>query len=247
MAKNYLNKAERDNFLGTIALGIYLRKQIDNWSNNLTKDETKWLKTSLTYLEKVQASFVSRLPKHEIIKIEKASKGSDVRILTAEGCKALEKRAYDEYKENLHITVDEMELIATLALQERCYYCQMKCDECDIYDMLQRFAIPGVNAEDNCPYCYTETSKFDVEYEDEADIYNDCLERQKVKKELKEQIKEKKEKEANQKIIKLEKHKTDHKDKPKKKSKSKRHNKKFRNRYDEEDDIQYTYKTKNFK
>ena len=177
-------------------------------------------------------------------KKKKAREGSDVRILTAEGVQALEKRAFNEYTKNLHITLDEMEVVATAVLQNNCYYCKLKCDECAFYPLLSRFAVPGVNSEPNCPYSYKETSTFDnLEYKEDASIYNAALEAQHIKKKIRKQIEEDKEKEAEKirkEAKKKHKNKTDHKV-------SKRKQKKLKNRFDEDDGIEYSYKTKNFK
>ncbi|SFJ26635.1 hypothetical protein SAMN02910355_1875 [Terrisporobacter glycolicus] len=175
--KQYLNKEERDNFLGFTRLGIYLRRRFEKWDKNLTSDERRRLKTALTNIEKAQISIISRLPKHEALKIAKASKDHDVRILTLEGAQALEKRAKQEYEKNLHIKFEEMEIIATQILMHNCYKCKNPCNECMYHSMMSRFLIPGLNSEKNCPYSYNDKSKFtEVESPKDIDIYKQALE-----------------------------------------------------------------------
>ncbi|WP_419749323.1 hypothetical protein [Terrisporobacter petrolearius] len=175
--KQYLNKEERDNFLGFSGLGIYLRRRLEKWGKNLTSDERRRLKTALTNIEKAQTSIINRLPKHEAIKILRASKEHDVRVLTLEGAQALEKRAKQDYEKNLHIKLEEMETIATQILMHNCYKCKMSCYECMYHSMMSRFLIPGLNSEDNCPYSYNDKSKFtEVESPEDIDIYKQALE-----------------------------------------------------------------------
>lgn len=175
--KQYLNKEERDNFLGFSGLGIYLRRRFEKWGKNLTSDERRRLKTALTNIEKAQTSIINRLPKHEAIKILRASKEHDVRVLTLEGAQALEKRAKQDYEKNLHIKFEEMETIATHILMHNCYKCKMSCYECMYHSMMSRFLIPGLNSEDNCPYSYNGKSKFtEVESPEDIDIYKQALE-----------------------------------------------------------------------
>ncbi|MGL5766300.1 MAG: DUF5651 domain-containing protein [Sarcina sp.] len=135
------------------------------------------MNTALTHITKAQSSMIERLPKHEVIKIVRASKEHDVRVLTIEGAKALEKNAKQEYEKNLHIKLKEMEVIATQVLTSSCYKCKIKCHECVLYDMMSRFLIPGLNSENNCPYSYNEKSRFDqVECEGDDLVYREALE-----------------------------------------------------------------------
>lgn len=178
--KQYLNKDERDNFLGFSGLGIYLQKRLTKWGKNLTVDERRRFKTALTNIEKAQTSIINRLPKHEAVKILKASKEHDVRILTLEGARALEKRAKQDYEKNLHIKFEEMEVIATQILIHNCYQCKKLCNECMYHSMMSRFLIPGLNSENNCPYSYNEKSRFDqVEQPGDEEVYKQALEQHK--------------------------------------------------------------------
>lgn len=178
--KQYLNKDERDNFLGFSGLGIYLQKRLTKWGKNLTTDERRRFKTALTNIEKAQTSIINRLPKHEALKVLKASKEHDVRILTLEGARALEKRAKQEYEKNLHIKFEEMEVIATQILIHNCYQCKKLCNECMYHSMMSRFLIPGLNSENNCPYSYNEKSRFDqVEQPGDEEVYKQALEQHK--------------------------------------------------------------------
>ena len=175
--KQYLNKDERDNLLGFAGLNIYLQRRLSKWGKNLTTDERRRFKTALTNIEKAQTSIINRLPKHEALKVLKASKDYDVRILTIEGAKALEKRTKQEYEKNLHIKFEEMEVIATQILMHNCYKCKRLCNECMYHNMMSRFLIPGLNSEDNCPYSYNDKSKFtEVESPEDIDIYKQALE-----------------------------------------------------------------------
>lgn len=190
--KQYLNKDERDNFLGFSGLGIYLRKRLEKWGKNLTTDERRRFKTALTNIEKAQMSIINRLPKHEAVKILKASKEHDVRVLTLEGAQALEKRAKQDYEKNLHIKFEEMEVIATQILIHNCYQCKKLCNECIYHSMMSRFLIPGLNSENNCPYSYNKKSRFDqVEQPGDEDVYKQALEQHGNKKKSSKRVKKK--------------------------------------------------------
>lgn len=174
--KQYLNKDERDNLLGFAGLNIYLQRRLSKWGKNLTTDERRRFKTALTNIEKAQMSIINRLPKHEAVKILKASKEHDVRILTLEGARALEKRAKQDYEKNLHIKFEEMEVIATQILIHNCYQCKKLCNECIYHSMMSRFLIPGLNSENNCPYSYNEKSTFgEVEEAGDEEVYKQAL------------------------------------------------------------------------
>lgn len=178
--KQYLNKEERDNFLGFSGLGIYLQKRLDKWEKNLTTDEKRRFKTALTNIKKAQTSIMTRLPKEEAKKIARASRDYDVRILTIEGARALEKRARQDYEKNLHIKFEEMEVIATQILIHNCYQCKKLCNECMYHSMMSRFLIPGLNSEGNCPYSYNKKSRFDqIEQLGDEEVYKQALEQHK--------------------------------------------------------------------
>ncbi len=178
--KQYLNKEERDNFLGFSGLGIYLQKRLDKWEKNLTTDEKRRFKTALTNIKKAQTSIMTRLPKEEAKKIVRASRDYDVRILTIEGARALEKRAKQDYEKNLHIKFEEMEVIATQILIHNCHECKKIYHECMYHNMMSRFLIPGLNSEGNCPYSYNKKSRFDqVEQPGDEEVYKQALEQHK--------------------------------------------------------------------
>lgn len=248
--KNYLSRQERDNFLLSLELTTHISNVLNKWEKNLTGEEKRRIKSSITNIDKALASIADRLPSHEAKKIMKAAKDFQVRVLSVEGAKALEKNSKDKYFKNLSISFEEMEAIATQILTNNCYYCKLKCNECDYYEMLMRFLVPGCNAEINCPYAYTDDSKFKVkEVEDMTDleIYRECLKRQKIKVEIKQEIEKEKARKAKKVKI-TENPKEVSRSKPIKQDHklSKRKQKKLKNRFDE-DEIKYSYKTKNFK
>lgn len=233
--KNYLSRQERDNFLLSLELTTHISNVLNKWEKNLTGEEKRRIKSSITNIEKALASIADRLPSHEAKKIMKAAKDFQVRVLSVEGAKALEKNSKDKYFKNLSISFEEMEAIATQILTNNCYYCKIKCNECDYYEMLMRFLVPGCNAEVNCPYAYTEENKFDVEDITDLDIYKECLNRQKIKIEIKQEV-EKSKKDTDKKEL----SKLDHK--------SKRKQKKLKKRFDEDYEItEYNFKIKNLK
>ena len=233
MIKNYLSRAERDNYLLCTEIIMHVENVMNQWGNSLTTDERKRLKSSITNIQKALVSIANRLPNHEVKKIMKAAEDFQVRILSVEGAKALEKSSKKEYLNNIKISFEEMEAIVTQILTNNCYYCKLKCNDCDYYPMLERFLVPGCNAETNCPYAFNEFSKIKVAYSDDMEnvkIYRECLKRQKVKNEIKQEIEKDKLKRMNmQSKINKKEAKTDHK------VVSKRKQKKIENRYDDDE------------
>jgi uncharacterized protein YcbK (DUF882 family) len=68
--KNYMNRAEREEFMILAAMAGKLEEIIENWVNlNRPKDRIKWARTSLTFLYKAMDDCVKGIPLETIAQI----------------------------------------------------------------------------------------------------------------------------------------------------------------------------------
>lgn len=160
--KNYLSRNERDNWLLAVTSNMFLNNIINLWGKNLTTDEKRKLKTSITMTNNALMSIADRMPKHEKDKLVKHSKDFEVKILSAEGAKAMEKRCYEEFG-HVKLTEDEQKLLISEVITHKCADCNTLCNECTAYELFLNSLVPSLNEEDNCPYAYNP----DKETEDE--------------------------------------------------------------------------------
>lgn len=153
MTKNYLSRKERDNWLLAMTTTMYLDNIMDLWKNNLTSEEKRKLKTSITMTNNALVSIVNRMPEHEKDKLVKHAKNFEVKIMSVEGAKALEKRTFDEYN-SIKMSDDDIKTLVTETITFRCNNCKMLCDKCDIYNIFLESLVPGLESQPNCPFAF---------------------------------------------------------------------------------------------
>lgn len=178
--KNYLSKNERDNWLLAMTTNMYLENIIDLWGNNLTTDEKRKIKTSMTMTNNALRSIANRMPKHEKDKLIKHSKNFQVRILSTEGAKALEKRTFEEY--SLKLTDKEIKDLVIETITYKCQDCNISCTECDTYELFLNSLVPGLETQDNCPFSFKSNENID-EAKKDSDIklfYKDMQDNKKI-------------------------------------------------------------------
>ena len=210
MAKNYLSRNERDNWLLAMTTTMYLSNILDLWGNNLTGEEKRKIKTSITMTNNALKSIANRMPAHEKDKLIKHSKNFEVKIMSVEGAKALEKRTYEEYN-SIKLTDDEIKTLIIETITFRCNNCKIPCDKCEVYELFLESLVPGIESQPNCPFAFATDEDID-ELKQKTDI-------KQLYKDL----------QFNKKAHEINKAKE-----PNKKKISKRKQKKIANRYDEE-------------
>ena len=68
--KNYMNRAEREEFMILAAMAGKLEEVIDNWEkHNRPRERIKWARTSLTFLYKAMDDCVKGIPLETIAQI----------------------------------------------------------------------------------------------------------------------------------------------------------------------------------
>ena len=178
--KSYLSKKERDNWLLAMTTNMYLENIIDLWGNNLTADEKRKIKTSMTMTNNALRSIANRMPRHEKDKLIKHSKDFQVRILSTEGAKALEKRTFEEF--TLKLTEKEIRELVIETITYKCQDCNIPCTECDTYELFLNSLVPGIETQENCPFAFKSEENID-EAEKDSDtklFYKDMQANKKI-------------------------------------------------------------------
>ena len=86
--KNYLSLAERNNWLTCMSIAMYNENILEIWKNNLTKDEVKKLKTSITMTRNALKSIMDRMPVNESTKLKKHAQNFQIKITSETGAKS---------------------------------------------------------------------------------------------------------------------------------------------------------------
>lgn len=235
--KNYLSRAERDNFLLSMTTVHHNEKLLATWGDNLTSDEKRRLKSSNTNTEKALSSIIKRMPVSEAKKIMKHSQDFEVRILSMEGAKALENNTFKKFVKDIPFTFEDMMFVSSYILESSCCNCNRSYNDCRFYKMFEKWLTPGANALENCPYAYNATCELNCNKKGEEGLYETLQTYASLKARDNKIIQKFNDGELiHKKDIKKYLEKNEEKI-------SKRKKKKLENRYDKEDDV-YVYTTK---
>jgi len=153
--KDYLSKDERVDFL-------FLKKYLDsnqrileNWNNNLTKEEKKALKITLTWRMKVFESVINRMNDTAIGTLKRSLEQSNLIIEDRFSMQMYQKKFTSDLMAAYEMNKDYYNLV-TLMLENNCKDCKKKCTECKIYVKLESKNIPEpMPSLPNCRYAYT--------------------------------------------------------------------------------------------
>ncbi|WP_195238624.1 DUF5651 domain-containing protein [Romboutsia sp. 1001285H_161024_C4] len=159
--KNYLSLNERNTWLLSMTLAIYNEDIIDTWGKNLTKEESKKLKTSITMTKNALKSMSDRMPPNERKRILKHSRDFEVRVLNQTSARVIENRA-DKDNETVEIDRLEFEKVINEFMKVKCANCTTNCNECSIYDFLIDTSVPRYELIENCPYAFRHKTYDDV-------------------------------------------------------------------------------------
>ncbi len=151
--KDYLSQNEQDIWLVLVLAIAELEDSLPKMASNLTKDETKWLKTIVTLSRKSYNSMMDRLGPKAIKKLHKYGTSCNIQVMSKEQSKIVSER---EVKEQNQITIDIDILfnLATSLTKLSCRDCKKKCGECYLHGILQDITFIGYEVNSNCPYSY---------------------------------------------------------------------------------------------
>ena len=161
--KNYLSKNERDNWLLAMSSTMYLNNIMNIWGNNLTSEEKRKIKTSITMTQNALKSVADRMPEHEKAKIVKHAKDYEIRLFSVEGAKAIEKSSYEKYG-HIRLTEKEAKVLINDIVSLKCADCLIPCDKCITYEIFQNSLVPRLDEENNCPYAYRTDAKVEDDF-----------------------------------------------------------------------------------
>ena len=156
--KDYFTSKEQLEIMMALSLKKLITDMHDNWSKRkcLTSEEQKYLKTSLTFLEKFLELLFARTSKEELEKLNKKMKKNTVRMYDNYELERLNKKINNSYA-TTHLTEDEFCLLAENLMDVRCKDCKRNRHDCDIYKFLEENNVPEFsdNTAENCKYSYT--------------------------------------------------------------------------------------------
>ena len=156
--KDYLNTDERDLMLILSNHLDRIERMIVEWDKrgNLTKDERKALRTSLSWGLKAFESIVQRQNNSSLKALDRALKNNTVIIDMKSIAEVYKKKKvaqvdafYEENKEYIRL----VELI----MDYNCKDCSKSCNKCDFYSEFEEQYIPdlsGIKKPQNCKYAY---------------------------------------------------------------------------------------------
>ena len=156
--KKYLNQQERITFLYMTNLMDRTENMIEDWDQrgNLTKEERKYLKMSLSFGLKAFESILHRLDKSVVAALKKEKDRSGIHLDMVHSLEIIKKRKKAEldasYEEN-----KEYYRLVELILDSKCQGCRIPCGECEIFEEFQKQCVPYADGNEefsNCKYSY---------------------------------------------------------------------------------------------
>ena len=153
--KSYMNKQERDDYIMLSSLEGKATEILRNWSehNSLAKDEKRYLKTALTYMDKVLGGILSRMGDEFLKPLIRDIKGTNLICIPKYKEKDYQKEYAQEYsEENCLVNRAALEYI----MEKSAYWC---CDcretnkaDCKLRACYMEVAMPIYAENQECPY-----------------------------------------------------------------------------------------------
>ena len=181
---NYLSQKVKNVWLVLVLAIAEAEDSIPNMSNDLTKDETKWLKTSITLVRKAYNSMSDRLGEKAVKQLHRYALNSNIQVMSREMSRAITNR---ELKEDEITKIETSSLIhlATNLIAAKCEECEKDFNHCPTFEILDDVGIEGYCVNKNCPYSFGEKKKEDKankvssrkqkkmknKYDDDTEIY----------------------------------------------------------------------------
>lgn len=151
--KNYLSLNERNTWLSSMVLVMYNENVLKVWEKNLTKDELRKLKTSITMTKNALKSVLDRMPNNERKRIVKHSEDFDVKICSKLAGKIMQDNAHNE-NQKVEMDRTDFEKLTNELMVMKCANCKTNCNKCRTYELFITTLIPRFDLEDNCPFAF---------------------------------------------------------------------------------------------
>lgn len=153
--KDYLRNNERSQLLYFKKYLDNAEDMIENWKDNLTKDEKKALKMCVTWGLKAFESILSRQNKTSIKTFYNSLKESFIQVSDNFTINMYKKRIKSELNASYEENGDYFRLVE-LIMEKNCLNCKLNGCECAIYQEFEERCIPSPTREleYNCKYAY---------------------------------------------------------------------------------------------
>lgn len=151
--RDYLVKEEKDVWLTEALAAANTEDALPRMKSNLSKDEHKWLKMSVTLRQKAYDSMSKRLSEKAIRQLHKYAINCDIQVVSKEMSNIITE---NELKKQQLITID-FELFKNLAVSlmaSKCENCTKNFSSCELFDTLDKIDLQGYCILDNCPYAF---------------------------------------------------------------------------------------------
>lgn len=186
--KDYLSQNEKDVWLIIVLAVAELEDALPKMKSNISTEEHKNLKTSITLIRKAYNSMSDRLGDKAIKQLHKYASNSNIQVVTKSLSNAISQR---ESKEGQTTTVesDTLQAIGNRLVASSCEGCEKKCSKCNTFTLLEEIGLAGYCINDNCPYSFGVEKKVSKrkqkkdknKYDDNNEIYEYNLDRKLVK------------------------------------------------------------------
>lgn len=194
--KDYLSQNEKDIWLIMVLAVAELEDSLPKMKPNLTKEEHKNLKTSITLIRKSYNSMSERLGDKAIKQLHKYASNSNIQVVTKSLSNAISQR---ELKEEQTTTIESstLQALGNRLVASNCDGCKNKCNKCNTFALLEEIGLAGYCINDNCPYSFgieedikppkkekaskRKQRKDKNKYDDDEEIYEYNLNRKLVK------------------------------------------------------------------
>ena len=163
--KKYLNSDELLDVLFAYHLANTGERTVENWTKrgNMTKNEAKYLRMSITYTQKFIKELLGRLEPKECEKVAKRTiKAAEKPLIFID--KWMEQRVMGTYYKEMDIVkIDRkrFEKLALISMKAACEDCQGNFNDCPVYDMYEDLLLPRAEQERNCPYAFLSKEKLE--------------------------------------------------------------------------------------
>lgn len=117
--KNYLSQSEKDIWLITVLAVAELEDALPKMKSNLTKEEHKWLKTSITLSRKAYNSMSERIGANGIKQLHKYAANSNIEVVTKSLSNVIAQRELKE-QETTTIETETLRKLGTMFVASKC-------------------------------------------------------------------------------------------------------------------------------
>ena len=151
--KTYLSQNEKDIWLITVLAVAELEDALPKMKPNLTKEEHKNLKTSITLSRKAYNSMSERIGTNGVKQLHKYAANSNIEVVTKSLSKAISQRELKE-QEKTTIDTETLRRLGTMLVASKCEGCKHDYNSCKAFSILEEIGLAGYCENNNCPYSF---------------------------------------------------------------------------------------------